>query len=453
MRVLITCWPFTGHVHGQLSVATALAARGHEVAFYTGVAAQKAVADAGAFRVFPMRAVDEPAAARSVETLELGRQSGHNDVRGLRRAFREWLVETIPGQITDLQPILEEFAPDVIACDMSMWGPQLVLSGTSPVPVAVSSTFLGPLVPGRDAPPAGVGFPPPHGAAARLAYAGVLRLADLAAIGLRRRVDEIRASYGLGPLGCSVNEFTGRLPLYLVPSVRELDYGRTDLPASVHYVGPCNWQPARDRQITSWLADIPSTRPWVHVTESTLRAGDPFLLKAAVAGLAGQPYEVIATTGQHRNPETMGLGPIASNVHLTQWVNHEELLPRCSVVVTTGGAATITAALLAGAPMVVVPTTWDKPDNARRVVEAGAGVRLSPRKCTPESLQDAVQRVLQDTVMRQRARDMGARLAAAPGPNGAAELLERLVETPRPAMEVVPSARQNSSQPRMGSQR
>ena len=163
MRVLITCWPFTGHVHGQLSVATALAARGHEVAFYTGVPAQKTVADAGAFRVFPMRAVDEPAAARSVETLELGRQSGHNDVRGLRRAFREWLVETIPGQITDLQPILEEFAPDVIACDMSMWGPQLVLSGTSPVPVAVSSTFLGPLVPGRDAPPAGVGFPPPHG--------------------------------------------------------------------------------------------------------------------------------------------------------------------------------------------------------------------------------------------------------------------------------------------------
>jgi UDP:flavonoid glycosyltransferase YjiC (YdhE family) len=149
----------------------------------------------------------------------------------------------------------------------------------------------------------------------------------------------------------------------------------------------------------------------------------------------------------------MGLGPIASNVHLTQWVNHEELLPRCSVVVTTGGAATITAALLAGAPMVVVPTTWDKPDNARRVVEAGAGVRLAPRKCTPESLQDAVQRVLQDTVMRQRARDMGARLAAAPGPNGAAELLERLVETPRPAMGVVPSARQNASQPRMGSQR
>jgi MGT family glycosyltransferase len=453
MRVLITCWPFTGHVHGQLSVASALAARGHEVAFYTGRAAQDTVESAGAFRVFQMQAVDEPAAARCVETLELGRQSGHNDVRALRRAFRDWLVETIPGQITDLQPIVEEFAPDVIACDMSMWGPQLVLSGTSTVPVAISSTFLGPLIPGSDAPPAGMGFPPPHGRSTRLAYSGVLRLTDLVATGLRRRVDEIRTSYGLGALGCSVNEFTGQLPLYLVPSVRELDYGRTDLPASVHYVGPCSWQPARNPQTSAWLSDIPTERPWVHVTESTLRAGDPFLLKAAVAGLAGQPYEVIATTGQHRDPDKLGLGPLASNIHLTQWVNHEELLPRCSAVVTTGGAATVTATLVAGAPMVVVPTTWDKPDNARRVVEAGAGIRLSPRKCTPEGLREGVQRVLADTTFRQHARDMGAKLIAAPGPTGAAELLERLVTGPQHTEKVVPVARRNALRPRMGSQR
>ena len=59
--------------------------------------------------------------------------------------------------------------------------------------------------------------------------------------------------------------------------------------------------------------------------------------------------------------------------------SHGELLPRCSALVTVGGKATVLAAAEAGVPMVVVPTTWDKPDNARRVTEAGAGVRCAPR--------------------------------------------------------------------------
>src|ERR1043165_8821319 len=70
-----------------------------------------------------------------------------------------------------------------------------------------------------------------------------------------------------------------------------------------------------------------------------------------------------------------GLGPLPANVHTPQWLNHGELLPRCSALVTVGGKATILAAMEAGVPLVLVPTTWDKPDNARRVTEAGAGLR------------------------------------------------------------------------------
>jgi UDP:flavonoid glycosyltransferase YjiC (YdhE family) len=95
--------------------------------------------------------------------------------------------------------------------------------------------------------------------------------------------------------------------------------------------------------------------------------------------------------------------------------------------VTAGGAATIIAALRAGAPLVVVPTTWDKPDNARRVMEVGAGVRLSPRRCTPAGLRAAVDEVLGEPRYRLSARRMAERLAEAPGPARAVELLEGLV--------------------------
>jgi MGT family glycosyltransferase len=303
---------------------------------------------------------------------------------------------------------------------------------SEPIPVALSSTFMGPLIPGPDAPPWGFGMAPPRTAAARAAATVVTRATDLVATPLRRRLDELRAMHGLPPMGGSINTFTGRLPLYLVPSLPELDYGRRDLGPDVHYVGHCLWH-APGEGGDPWLDGIPAERPWVHVTEGTSHFQDPFLLRAAVSGLAAAPVEAILTTGRRRDPASLGLGALAPNVHIARWANHGALLPRCSVVVTTGGPATILAALSAGVPLVVVPTTWDKPDNARRVVEAGVGVRLRPRRCTPERLRAAVMEVVGDPGYRARAREMADRLAAAPGPARAAELLQGLV----PEREVV----------------
>jgi UDP:flavonoid glycosyltransferase YjiC (YdhE family) len=77
-------------------------------------------------------------------------------------------------------------------------------------------------------------------------------------------------------------------------------------------------------------------------------------------------------------------------------------------------------------PMVVVPTTWDKPDNARRVTYAGAGVRVPARRCTPERLRAAVRQVLDQPRYRAGAQRLAGLLAAAPGPPAAAHLLEEL---------------------------
>jgi UDP:flavonoid glycosyltransferase YjiC (YdhE family) len=76
--------------------------------------------------------------------------------------------------------------------------------------------------------------------------------------------------------------------------------------------------------------------------------------------------------------------------------------------------------------MVIVPTQWDKPDNAQRVVEAGAGLRLSPRKCTPGKIQEAVERVLSEPLFRKNAERMAETFSHYGGAIRAAELLEAL---------------------------
>ncbi len=201
----------------------------------------------------------------------------------------------------------------------------------------------------------------------------------------------------------------------------------------MRYVGNCIWYPDRDEGTAGWLERVPAGRPWVHVTESTLAYGDPFLLRTAIAALAGRDVEVIITTGGQRDRGRLGLDTRAPNVHVTSWLSHGELLPRCSALVTVGGKATVLAAAEAGVPLVVVPTTWDKPDNARRVTEAGLGVRVPPRRCTAQRLRAAIRRVLDDPRYRMSAQRLSETLAKAPGSAGAAELLEALASGRRVA--------------------
>jgi MGT family glycosyltransferase len=197
----------------------------------------------------------------------------------------------------------------------------------------------------------------------------------------------------------------------------------------VRYVGPLLWHPPEPPGTLAWLDQVRADRPWVHVTEGTSHFQQPLLLPAAARGLAGAPFEAILTTGQERDPAALGL-PSASNVHVTGWLSHGELLPRCAAIVTTGGAQTIASALAAGVPLVVVPTLWDKPANARRVAAAGVGVRLAPKDCTPERLRAAVEEVLDDPSYRRAAGRMAQALAAAPGPTGAAAMIAELAGTP-----------------------
>ncbi|HYI20345.1 MAG TPA: glycosyltransferase [Solirubrobacteraceae bacterium] len=426
-RILFACWPFEGHVFPQMRLALTLRERGAEVAFFTGSRLSDVVA-AQDIPVFGLGRVE--GAWQAVHDRERAVGGRAQSRRVAHEAFRRWLVESIPDQVAELHALIRDWRPDVIVADASMWGPSLILHESEPIPVALAAPLIYAVVPGPDAPPPGSRMPRPTDARGRARARAFTRITDLVARGTRTRIDHLRAQHGLEPMGRSINAQLARLPLYLVASIPELDYSRRDLPSGVHYVGPLQWHPPDPPGTTAWLDEIPAARPWVHVTEGTSHYQDPFVLRSAAAGLAGGPYEAILTTGRDRDPARLGL-PEAPNVHVTTWAAHDELLPRCDVVVTTGGAGSVMACVRAGVPMVLVPTTWDKPDHARRMVDAGVAVRLSPRRCSPESLRAAVEQVLGDPRFRATARQHAQRLAAAPGPDGAAALVEALVPRDR----------------------
>jgi len=432
-RVLFACWPFEGHLFPQLSVAAELRERGAAVGFYSGESARGPVEREG-HELFPLRRT--AGAWQRVHERERAEGGRQPSMRLQRAAFQDWLVESIPGQVADLTEVRERFAPDVIVADASMWGPALVMREAQGVAMALLSPLIYAVIPGPDIPPLNsrVGIPRTRRARARARV--VSAIGTLLARPARRRIDQLRADHGLPPLERSVNEALGSLPLYVVASVPDLDLDRHDLPAGVRYVGPLLWHPPDPPGTAEWLDRLPADRPWVHVTEGTSHYQDPFVLRAAAAGLAGAPYEAILTTGRRRAGSISAAAP---NVHVHDWLAHDTLLPRCSALVTTGGAGTTMAGLRAGLPLVIVPTSWDKPEIALRVVEAGAAVRVQPRRCTPAALRAAVDEVLEDPAYRENARQIAEKLAAAPGPAGAADHIEALCGGGSRATAAVPA--------------
>jgi MGT family glycosyltransferase len=421
-RFLFTVWPFPGHLYPTIAIAHALRTRGHEVAFYTGTEARSIVEGEG-FRCFPFKRIDE----QHLDAMMFTRNTYASWKQPFRfkALLREWLLGTLLQQVEDLTAIIAAWQPDTIVSETSMWGPILILHETHAIPVAVFSTVVGCLLPGPEA-PLGGGMPRPRHWPARLLMRLFRAAGDLLAADFRRVANEQRQCYGLQPLSVSVTEFAGQMPLYLVPSTPEFDYERRDLPPSVHYVGPCLWNKPHHEPFPEWLMHLSHDQPWVHVTEGTMHTQEPLVLRAAAQGLANLPMQVIMTTGGHREPAEMGLGTLAPNVWVERWVAHSDLLPHTDVVVTTGGAGTVMAVLQAGVPLVVVPTEWDKPQNAQRVVDAGVGLRLAPRHCTPTRLREAVEHVVNEPSYGQNAQRLQAALARYDGPPRAAKLLEDL---------------------------
>ena len=423
-RFLFTAWPIPGHYFPLIAIAKALQERGHQIAFYSGHSACQVLEDEG-FRCFPFSHVNEEILNNTV----LAPQGGSlqwNRLFQLRKTFRAWLLETIPQQVADLEEVIKAWRPDVIGCDPTLWAPILILHERDSIPVAVTSFVPVCLVPGPEHPNAGLGLAQPHNWFSRLLALMIRAINDLGTRGFRQAADDLRRQFGLPPIKSSVTMHTGRMPLYLVPSAPEFDYYRGDLPPAVHYVGPCLWnksgQTALDKHLNRWDGD----KPLVHVSEGTIHTIAPLVLRAAAQGLANLPMHVIMTTGGNRDPATLDLGPLSPNIQVLRWISHSALFPHTDLVITTGGAGTVLAALNAGVPLLIIPTGWDKPEIAQRVVECGAGLRLSPSRCTPNRLRQAVERILSEPSFCQNAKKMATILGNYGGPSAAADLLIKL---------------------------
>jgi MGT family glycosyltransferase len=131
---------------------------------------------------------------------------------------------------------------------------------------------------------------------------------------------------------------------------------------------------------------------------------------------------VLLTVGTEVDPAD--LGPVPANTHVEPWVPQGAVMTHASAMVGHGGSGSTLAAMAAGMPLAVVPLFADQPDNAQRIADLGAGLRLDG----VAGLGDAVTALLEDPAYRANARAVAREIDALDPVSAAVGLLAHIAE-------------------------
>lgn len=189
---------------------------------------------------------------------------------------------------------------------------------------------------------------------------------------------------------------------------------RTRLLPPHAFLGSAVRTEARDPEVEQWLAS--STQPVVYVSLGSFLSVRGDVLARVAEALRGLDVRVALASG---STDLAELGPVPGSWLVRRVLPQVTLLGGSVVTVSHGGNNSVTEALTAGVPLLLLPLSTDQFAAAAALEDAGYGKVLDPNVATPAEIRAAVVQLL--------------RLGGAPA-RGLVELSGRLTSTPGPQL-------------------
>lgn len=209
-----------------------------------------------------------------------------------------------------------------------------------------------------------------------------------------RPYNQVASTYGLEPFRRLEDIWTGDYNLLAEPE----SFCELELPPTFHYIAPLIAQ--LDLPIPEEIMQLPKDKPLVYFAMGS--SGQAQVIKRIVEGFKGRPYYVIAPVarlikGHHVN--------IPENVFVTDWLPAHIVNPMADISVIHGGIGTVMTACLAGKPIVGVSMMVEQEANIDCLVRKGFALRIRKNRLTPEKLCSAIDSLLEDQKVLNKAKD------------------------------------------------
>jgi rhamnosyltransferase subunit B len=102
---------------------------------------------------------------------------------------------------------------------------------------------------------------------------------------------------------------------------------------------------------------------------------------------------------------------LPTGVRHFSYVPFSQLLARAAALVHHGGIGTLSQGFAAGVPQLVMPMSFDQPDNAARLKRLGAGLAVERKRFRATNVAHALSRLLNSPQVASRCRDLSERIA------------------------------------------
>ena len=240
-----------------------------------------------------------------------------------------------------------------------------------------------------------------------------------------KQINQFRQEIGLPPANV-LKAILRSDTLAILAESPELVKRPADWPPNAHVTGFFFLPPGTT---PSWDAPPQGLEDWLIAGDQPLYIGfgsipipNPAQFCAVLKGVLakkrvvlGTGWSVLADLPQH------------PNLFVIKYIDHHWLLPRCCAAVIHGGIGTIAATLKSGIPIIVVSILADQPINGKFIERQKLGYHIPFKKLTAQKLLEAIDGT-QNPELKERCRNMAARIRSENGVEKAARLIEDYFE-------------------------
>ena len=396
--------PLAGHFNPLLALADELIRRGHEATFVNQPDAASLVRGKAAFKV--IGASSHPAGSLERRVQAMGKLKGPY---GLRRMIAE--VAGFTDMICGEAPgALREIGADVVISDQMEAGGGLVAEYLG-LPFASIATAL-PINREDGVPPPYVPWRYDPSEKGLWWNRGGYRISDWLMRPVGDVIERHALAFGQRPRRRAEDFFSPIVQL--AQCVAGIDFPRTELPDTFHYLGPFRADDEGD-------FDLPDDgRPLIFCSFGTLQGSRGDLFRKVAGACASLDLRLLIAHGGRLDPKHAR--DLPGDPIVRDFVPQRAVLRRASLAITHAGFNTVLDALSYGVPMVALPLAFEQPATAARLERAGVARIVTPRRAS--GLRAAMKAVLDDPGYRARAALIQAEIASAGGVRRAADILE-----------------------------
>ncbi len=431
MTLLVISPDYASHLYPLATVATAWQEAGERVVVATGPATAEIVRSFGYDRThLQLGRGSNPGVIRAEQ-----QPTGEDEaLRGFFDATRRGAAETLAfqararrsdllwdpvGVAREVLRVVDRVQPDAVVVDHLAFGARLALSANG---IRHADIVLG----HPSALPVGdevYGLPP--------AFPRCLRPAADELAALRSLCETVRDEFTkqwnaalsqVAPAAApSQDAFAETGDVLLLNYPGELHAAeRTALLPPHTFLGSAVRTEPRDEEVAAWLAA--TDQPVVYVSLGSFLSVRGDVLAAVAEALRGLDVRVALASGSTQRKD---LGAVPASWLVREVLPQVTLLDRAAVAVSHGGNNSVTEALTAGVPLLLLPLSTDQFAGAAAIEDTGIGAVLDPNALSLSDIHAAVQRLLDLPVhARERLHRLRADLVAVPGARRARAALE-----------------------------